>query len=82
MKTNNHFRWYLAEFLLEWKMFQTKDVEKIKARILCSVTAFRTLRSLLDNVEKFSTVGEDRWQCGARAYHAGYLRVQTHTQNM
>jgi len=30
MKTNIHFWSYLAEFFLEWKMFQTIAVEKIK----------------------------------------------------
>jgi len=29
---------YLAQFFVEWEMFQTKFVEKIKAHILCSVT--------------------------------------------
>jgi hypothetical protein len=27
MKTDIHFWWYLAQFFLEWKMFQTKFVE-------------------------------------------------------
>ena len=27
--------WYLTKFFLEWKMFQTKVVEKIKIYILC-----------------------------------------------
>ena len=40
MKTNTHFWSYLAQFLLEWKMFQMKLVEKIKTHILCSVTLF------------------------------------------
>jgi hypothetical protein len=38
MKTDIHFRSYLANFFLESKMFQTKAVEKIKTHILCSVT--------------------------------------------
>ena len=29
--------WYLAEFFLEWKMFQTEFLE-IKTQIWCSVT--------------------------------------------
>jgi len=37
MKTNTHL-WYLAEFFLEWDMFQTKVAEKIKTRILPSVS--------------------------------------------
>ena len=34
MKTNINFWSYLAQFFLEWEMFQTKDVEKIKKHIL------------------------------------------------
>jgi len=30
METNIHFRSYLAQFFLDWKMFQTKAVEKLK----------------------------------------------------
>jgi len=40
MTTNKHFWSYLAQFLQEWKMFQTKVMEKIKTRISCSVTFF------------------------------------------
>ena len=29
---------YLAQFFLEWKMFQAKVVEKIKTHIVCSIT--------------------------------------------
>ena len=39
-KTNNHFWSYLAHFFLEWEMFKTKFVEKVKTHILCSVTFF------------------------------------------
>jgi hypothetical protein len=38
MKTFSHLWQYLSEFFLEWEMFQMKVVEKIKIRILCSVT--------------------------------------------
>ena len=40
MKTFSHLWQYLAEFFLEWEMFQIKVVEKIKTHILCSVTFF------------------------------------------
>ena len=40
MKTNIHLWSQLAQFFLEWKMFQTKVVEKIKTHILHSVTIF------------------------------------------
>jgi hypothetical protein len=38
MKTFTHFWQYLAEFFLEWEMFQIKVVDKIKSNILCAVT--------------------------------------------
>jgi hypothetical protein len=34
MKTNIHFRSYLADFFLEREMFQTKVVEKFETHIL------------------------------------------------
>jgi hypothetical protein len=40
MKTNIRVWSYLGHFFLEWEMFQTKVVEKIKTHILCSVTFF------------------------------------------
>jgi hypothetical protein len=38
MKTNIHFLSYLAQFFLDWEMFQTKVVEKITTHVLCSIT--------------------------------------------
>jgi hypothetical protein len=37
MKTSLLFWAYLARFFLEWEMFQTKVVEKIKTHILCLI---------------------------------------------
>ena len=34
MKTNIHLLSYLAQFFLDWEMFRTKAVEKIKTHIL------------------------------------------------
>ena len=58
MKTHVHLWWYVFEFFLEWEMFQTKVVEKIKTHILCSVFFPRKLRSLWDNVEKVCRAGQ------------------------
>ena len=54
-KKNLHFRSYLAQFFLQWEMFQTKVVEKIKTQVLCSVT-FSPGKSctLWDNVGNIS----------------------------
>ena len=46
MKTATHFWKYLAQFFLEWEMFQIKVVEKIKTHILCSVTYFPKKRAV------------------------------------
>ena len=40
VNTNIHFWSYLTQFFLEWKMFQTKVVEKIKTHILHSIIFF------------------------------------------
>jgi hypothetical protein len=34
MKTNTHFLSYLAQLLLEWEIFQTEVVEKIKTHFM------------------------------------------------
>jgi hypothetical protein len=53
MKTLLRTWQYLAEFFLEWEMFQTKVAEKIKTHILCSVTFFRRSHRLWDNAKNF-----------------------------
>jgi len=35
MTNNINFLSYFVQFFLEWEMFQTKVVEKIKKHILC-----------------------------------------------
>ena len=48
-----HLWQQLAEFFLEWEMFQTKVVQKIETHILCSINLFpRKSCRLWDNVEK------------------------------
>ena len=56
MKTYVHL-WYFAELFLEWEIFETKAIEKIKTHILYSVTYFWKSCHLWDNVEKY---GKDR----------------------
>jgi hypothetical protein len=53
MKTNINVWFYLAHFLLEWDVFETKVVQKIKTNILCSATVFRKSWRLWINVEKY-----------------------------
>jgi len=50
---------YLAQFFLEWEMFQTKFVEKFKTHIFCSITFFQKSFSLWNNVEKYFQTTDD-----------------------
>jgi hypothetical protein len=83
MNTCVHLWSYLADFFLDWEMFQTKVAEEIKTHILFSVTLFTISYRLWDNVEKYGGVKQATVvKSGACALHAGYLRLQTHTQIM
>ena len=53
MKTFSHLWQYLAEFFLEWEMFQTKVVEKVKVHVLFPVTLFWKSCRFWDNVKKY-----------------------------
>jgi hypothetical protein len=53
MDTYIQLRQYLAYLILEWEMFETKVVEKIKIYILCSITLSRKSLRLWHNVEKY-----------------------------
>ena len=57
MKTDIDIWSHLAQYVLEWEMFQIKFEEKIKTHILCSTTVFRKSCRLWDNVEKLNRVG-------------------------
>jgi hypothetical protein len=57
MKTSIYFWSYLARFLWEWEMFQTKVVEKIKTHIFYSIFFSRKSCRLWDNVGKCCRAG-------------------------
>jgi hypothetical protein len=58
MKTDMYiFFLYLAQFFLEWEMFQINFVEKINTRIVFSNIFFKSCR-LWDNVEKYYRKGQ------------------------
>jgi len=58
MKINIYFWSYLAQFHLEWEIFRTKDVQKIKTHILCSIMFFfRKSCPLWGNMEKYDKAG-------------------------
>ena len=66
MKMFRHLWQYLAEFSLEWEMFEIKVLEKIKTHILCSITVFRKSCRLWDNVEKYGGARKDADDMAAR----------------
>jgi hypothetical protein len=49
---------YLAQFFLEWEVFQAKVVEKLETHTVCSITVFQKSRRLWDNVEKCCRAGQ------------------------
>ena len=57
MKTFVHLWQYLPKFFLEWLIFQTKVVEKVKTHILCAITFLRKSCHVWDNVEKCVRAG-------------------------
>jgi len=69
MKTCVHLWWYLAEFFVEWEMFQTEVVGENKNTRFIFGNFFRESCRLWDNVEK----------CGARQAPddniTGYIRI-------
>jgi hypothetical protein len=79
MKTFRHFWRYLSKFFSEWEMFETRVVEKIKTRILCSITFLRKSYSLWDSLMAKSLVESEGPQItsqhGAYAVPAGLARL-------
>jgi hypothetical protein len=61
-------------------MFETKFTEKIKTRLmfnnLFNDAVYKTIW------KKNDRAGQTMYDHGTWALHAGYLRLQTHTQNM
>jgi len=73
------FLLYLTQFL-EWEMFQLKVLEKI-TYFMFSIS-FKKSYHLWDEVAKYCCRAGQAIQYGACTFHAGYLSLQTHTQNM
>jgi hypothetical protein len=67
--TFSHLWQYVAEFFLEWEMFQIKVPGKIRKHILWSMTFWKSCR-LCDNVEKYGGV-RGRREYGACAWPTG-----------
>jgi len=80
MNTNTHFRSNFVQLFSEWKNFQKKKLYGKSKHILCSITFFSKIVPFMRLIWKilYSRAGH-RWQYGACALHAGYLRLQMHT---
>jgi hypothetical protein len=78
MKIYVHLWQHLAEFFLEWKMFQINCVDKIMTHFLCSITLFRKSCRLWGNVEKIlQSRASHMWQYSLCPLHAGCLYKYT-----
>ena len=83
MKTNIHFWSYLAQFFLEWEMFQTSFVKKIKKKYFV-LSNFSNIVSFMRKCEK-NVVEPERPQMTTERKRVGYLRLHTthtHTRNI
>ena len=59
MKPNIRVWSYIAHFFLEWEMFRTNVVEKIKTHLFCLVSFFfRKSCRLWDNLGKYGRTGQ------------------------
>ena len=82
MKIYVHLWSYLAEFFLEWKVFQTSFAEKIQTHILCSIYSLRKSCGLRDNVVKCSTASRatNDTMMGRRKIHFPCCLTKPRTQ--
>jgi len=70
-QTNTTVCSYLAHFFLEWEIFQTKFVQKIKTRVSFSITLyFRKSCRLWNNVETYFRAGQPTELNGTQAFYA------------
>jgi hypothetical protein len=85
MKNCIHLRQNVAEIFLEWKVFQTKLVEKIKTEIFSSIIFFRKSCHLWDNTEKCSRARQTRhviiWHMQFECL-VNKARIQIHIRNV
>jgi hypothetical protein len=79
MNKCSQFWQYLATFFLEWEMFWTNVVEKIKTHIRCSFPFSRESWRLWDNVERYSGARGVTW-LHTMAHTCCMLDKQGHTR--
>jgi hypothetical protein len=77
---------YLTQFFPEWKFFSDKSCRENQNTHFMFINPPPTksccLWRLWDDVEKHGRAWQATRQYGTCALHAGYLRLQAHTQNM
>jgi hypothetical protein len=79
MKINVHVWLYVFQFFLAWEMFQTKVLQK-NAHFIFS-NPLSENRAVYEIMWK-NMVEPGRPQMTIWRVHAGYLRLQTHTQSV
>jgi hypothetical protein len=79
MKTFRHLWQYLAELSLQWEMFRTKIVYKMKTHILCSITFFSENRAVYEIMSK-NMVEPERPQMTIWRRVAYWISKATRTQ--
>jgi hypothetical protein len=87
MQTGIQLWSHLAQFFLEWEMFQTKVAEKIKTHIWCSVFFFPENLAVMRQCGNTGTVRQATDDCTIRRVRFACwitlrLHTHTHTQNM
>jgi hypothetical protein len=68
-----------CSFLLRMRNISDKTCTEDQHTHFMFTNFLKKMCSLWANVEKYNTPRGNRWQHGARAFHAGYPRIQTHT---
>ena len=81
MKTDTHYWSYLAYFFLEWEMFHTKVVEKIKTHFVFSDIFFRTPCHIWDTVEQYYRAGQATDDITRHMRNAFWIPKATNTES-
>jgi hypothetical protein len=63
MQKNVRFWSYLVQFSAAWEMFETRFVDKMKTQTMFKIFFPRKTRRLWENVKKYDSRTDHRWQC-------------------
>ena len=78
---NTHLWSYLAQFVLEWEMFQIKFVEKIDSHFMFNKLLFED-RAVWDNVETYCRAGQVTQKTVWRIRIACWVTTATNTHSV